>query len=303
MEKSKVISLLKRFATSVVLIPAVICCVLSGYPLILLLAWLGAVLMSWEWADMVKNTKPSIYALIYFFVVAWCLVFDFSILTFIIIFGAMLFVFLKSKNEEHRWLLTMGVPYIGIGLGSVLAIYNSAGPLVVLWFMFVVWAVDIGGFCFGCTIKGPKLAPRISPNKTWSGFCGGMLLAVAISSAFCWYLGAVKIYTFQRHFQTKCKVHTYVLYRSRNSYYSQVISADAKSRSCSHRALFYVSAYNVRVSSYSPVIYIMYAFLVDYAACISESSILDSIDALRDSKLFESEAACECIRIDMCEAV
>ena len=190
MEKSKVISLLKRFATSVVLIPAVICCVLSGYPLILLLAWLGAVLMSWEWADMVKNTKPSIYALIYFFVVAWCLVFDFSILTFIIIFGAMLFVFLKSKNEEHRWLLTMGVPYIGIGLGSVLAIYNSAGPLVVLWFMFVVWAVDIGGFCFGCTIKGPKLAPRISPNKTWSGFCGGMLLAVAISSAFCWYLGA-----------------------------------------------------------------------------------------------------------------
>ena len=81
MEKSKLMSLLKRVVTSLVLIPAVIGCVVSGYPLILLLAWLGAILMSWEWADMVKNKRASVYTLTYFFVTAWYLVFDFNILT------------------------------------------------------------------------------------------------------------------------------------------------------------------------------------------------------------------------------
>ena len=187
MEKSKAISLLKRVATSLILIPAVIGCVLSGYPFILLLAWLGAVLMSWEWTDMVKNEKPAVYALAYFFVTGWCLVFDFNFLTLIILLCAMLTVFLKSKGEQQRKLLVFGLPYICIGLGSVLALYNIAGPLVVLWFLFVVWSVDIGGFCVGCTLKGPKLAPKISPNKTWSGFIGGVLLAIGISSAYCWY--------------------------------------------------------------------------------------------------------------------
>ena len=190
MEKSKLMSLLKRVVTSLILIPAVIGCVVSGYPLILLLAWLGAILMSWEWADMVKNKRASVYALTYFFVTAWYLVFDFNILTLIVLLCTMLFGFLKSKGEEHRWLLVLGLPYISIGLGSILSLYNVAGPLVVLWFMFVVWAVDIGGFCVGCTLKGPKLAPKISPNKTWSGFCGGVLLAIGISSLYCWYFEA-----------------------------------------------------------------------------------------------------------------
>ena len=47
--------------------------------------------------------------------------------------------------------------------------------------MFVVWGVDIGGYIVGSTVKGPKLAPKISPNKTWSGLLGGILLAVAVS--------------------------------------------------------------------------------------------------------------------------
>ena len=42
----------------------------------------------------------------------------------------------------------------------------------------MVWSVDIGGYVVGTNLKGPKLAPKISPNKTWSGLVGGMLLAV-----------------------------------------------------------------------------------------------------------------------------
>ena len=37
------------------------------------------------------------------------------------------------------------------------------------------WAADIGAFAVGSMLKGPKLWPRFSPNKTWSGFVGGLI--------------------------------------------------------------------------------------------------------------------------------
>jgi phosphatidate cytidylyltransferase len=40
------------------------------------------------------------------------------------------------------------------------------------------WSADIGAFAVGSVLKGPKLWPRFSPNKTWSGFVGGLLAAM-----------------------------------------------------------------------------------------------------------------------------
>ncbi|MGC8000701.1 phosphatidate cytidylyltransferase, partial [Salmonella enterica] len=45
------------------------------------------------------------------------------------------------------------------------------------------WAADIGAFAVGSLLKGPKLWPRFSPNKTWSGFVGG--LAASALAGFC----------------------------------------------------------------------------------------------------------------------
>ena len=59
----------------------------------------------------------------------------------------------------------------------------AAGRADVLFLLFIVWAGDIGAYLVGRWIGGPRLAPLISPGKTWSGAVGGLLAAVAAGLA------------------------------------------------------------------------------------------------------------------------
>ena len=61
--------------------------------------------------------------------------------------------------------------------------------LPILFFVFfTVWSTDIGAYAVGRSLKGPRLWPSISPNKTWSGFFGGLgfaaIVALCLSQAF-----------------------------------------------------------------------------------------------------------------------
>ena len=58
---------------------------------------------------------------------------------------------------------------------------NETGLAVVLWCFLLVWGTDIGGYFVGKNVGGPKLAPTLSPNKTWSGLIGGMVLAAGLA--------------------------------------------------------------------------------------------------------------------------
>ena len=62
-------------------------------------------------------------------------------------------------------------------LVSLLKIYNAESyNLKFLWLVLIAWLTDIGGYIFGKLFGGPKLI-KISPNKTWSGALGSLILS------------------------------------------------------------------------------------------------------------------------------
>lgn len=78
-----------------------------------------------------------------------------------------------------------GFVYIGAALFALLWLRHQPilGRETVLWLVACVWATDIGAYFVGSSVGGAKLAPRISPGKTWSGLIGGMCWAAVASAA------------------------------------------------------------------------------------------------------------------------
>lgn len=87
---------------------------------------------------------------------------------------------LPGERRPAAW-LAAGVVYVGLaGVGLIwLRDAGDAGRANVLFVVLVVWASDIGAYLAGRMIGGPRLAPAISPNKTWSGSAGGLAAAIA----------------------------------------------------------------------------------------------------------------------------
>ena len=80
--------------------------------------------------------------------------------------------------------LAAGVPYVGLAIIALAWLRggDEAGRANVLFLLLVVWASDIGAYAAGRLVGGPKLAPRISPSKTWAGAIGGLIAAMAVGA-------------------------------------------------------------------------------------------------------------------------
>lgn len=81
-----------------------------------------------------------------------------------------------STPGRLLWLVAGGV-YIGTSCAALVLIreHGDYGRNMVFFVMAVVWSADTGAYLAGSTIGGPKLAPRISPKKTWAGFVGALI--------------------------------------------------------------------------------------------------------------------------------
>ena len=89
--------------------------------------------------------------------------------------------FAKGVLPRTGW-FAFGLAYIGIAVIALITLRMSdLQPALLI--VGIVIAVDIGAYFFGRTIGGPKIAPKISPSKTWAGLLGGVTGAAMILAA------------------------------------------------------------------------------------------------------------------------
>jgi len=150
-----------------------------------------------EWVRLVEPGCAAVTAVLSVAAMAAVLIGDFVAgpglsMALVAIMTAALLAVAWISHARHRWLLAFGIPYIALGSVALVWVRDDPsagiGPLVYL--LFAIWATDIGAYAAGRTIGGPRLAPRISPKKTWAGLIGGMLSAALVGAGVAAAFGA-----------------------------------------------------------------------------------------------------------------
>jgi phosphatidate cytidylyltransferase len=182
---------MKRILTAIVLIPLVLLVVFLGPRWLITLFTAGlAALAAWEFLSLSElgGAKPPRVAVVAAIAALFTLNFEYPDLT-LYVFGLLcllLLVYCAFRSAVERMMLDVAVSifclvYVGYTLLALPALREEAnGPSLVAFLLCVVWAGDIVALYVGRMFGRHKLAPRLSPNKTWEGAVGslaGSLLA------------------------------------------------------------------------------------------------------------------------------
>jgi len=106
------------------------------------------------------------------------------------------FGWILSAPDRHSPTLALlcGVPvlvptFVALGRLDAAAHGSVRGPQIVLWLVFLVIAADIGAYFTGRGFGRRKLAPRVSPGKTWEGAAGGLCAVALVAWGGAAYFG------------------------------------------------------------------------------------------------------------------
>ncbi|WP_313194965.1 phosphatidate cytidylyltransferase [Shinella zoogloeoides] len=141
-------------------------------------------LVYYEWSTMTrlaeKDFRANAFGWLSVALVAALVVFAFDDLALPVLLGATVLAIVYALASQGSHWLAGGVAYSGLTVISLAAIRGDTahGFAAMLFIFAVVWATDILAYFVGRAIGGPKLAPSISPGKTWSGAIGGAISAV-----------------------------------------------------------------------------------------------------------------------------
>jgi phosphatidate cytidylyltransferase len=199
-----------RVASASLLAPVALGVAYLGGPGFEVFWGLAALIVIWEWTTLADRDRRSILLIAMASIVLALLLVGGSVyaagdLREMRLFAAIIVLALGAlvvgafAPPNRRAWVAAGIPYAGaIGIAPVVLRFDDGHGFLAIIFLFaVVWTTDIAAYFVGRAVGGPKLAPRFSPNKTWSGAIGGLIGAAlaAIAVAMIAGLGGVILLT------------------------------------------------------------------------------------------------------------
>ncbi len=183
---------IKRIVATLVLAPVCVLAVVQGGVVFKVLTAICAIIAACEWAFMVGKgqVKWKTYSL--------CGVFSFAGLTAIYaggiglavvslvsIVSAIVIYLLGRLYKLHPLSLMFGAVYVTFPFGAFVYLRElSTNTQFMMFAIFaIVWGTDTAGYLAGKAYGGPLLAPKNSPNKTWTGAIGGVIYAALAGAA------------------------------------------------------------------------------------------------------------------------
>lgn len=172
-----------RLVSGVVLaVIAIAGTVIGGWVFTLLIAALG-MLMAYEWDRLCGGPAYGPFGTMHAAAIAGACVATHTdrlmpAVILVVAVAILTMILARGRGRDPRWLVG-GLLYISIP--GVCAVWirgdEDWGRLAILGLFAVIWSTDTGAYFAGKTIGGPKLAPSISPGKTWAGLVGGVAAA------------------------------------------------------------------------------------------------------------------------------
>lgn len=156
---------------------------------------------AWEWANFAgieKQTGRIAYALVLgavvFAVSQLPVDYQLPLLYVALVWWVLAFVLVRSyPKSSHYWHSTLARVLLGLvvlvpmWIGFVHLKTYGLSDFLIFYVMLIVWGADVGAYFAGRTFGKNKLAPNVSPGKTWEGVYGGLIttLLIAIGGGYC----------------------------------------------------------------------------------------------------------------------
>ncbi len=169
-----------RTLSALVLAPVAVASAWLGWPWLPIVTAVAGAVMAWEWARLCQSGRLGVSGVMLIGAVLGAVAAAAAVgvapAIGVSLAGAAVVCWMARREPGGAapW-LALGA--LWVALPCVLLLWlagmDGAGRVTVLWIFAIVWSTDIGAYAVGRWLGGPRLAPRWSPGKTWTGLIGG----------------------------------------------------------------------------------------------------------------------------------